>query len=55
MHIKHLFERPIGRWRAGKADWEEKDVVAFIRGRLGLDVDEHQKRLLREGGSRVPL
>ena len=44
--VKHKFERLVGRV-------EEKDLVAFVRGRLGLDLDEQQERLLREGGSRV--
>ena len=34
---------------------EETEVVAFVRGRLGLDLDERQEALLREGGRRVLL
>ncbi|MBK5292146.1 MAG: hypothetical protein JJE04_10770 [Acidobacteriia bacterium] len=32
---------------------EAQDVVEFVRGRLGLDVDEQQAGLLRESGRRV--
>jgi len=32
---------------------EETDAVRFVRVRLGLDLDERQEELLREGGRRV--
>ncbi len=33
----------------------KEDLVDFVRGRLGLDLDEQQEGLLRNGGSRVLL
>ncbi|MBK5290360.1 MAG: hypothetical protein JJE04_01530 [Acidobacteriia bacterium] len=50
---KHGLEKVIAPGKARAAEVLEKDVVAFVRGRLGLDPDEQQERLLRESGSRV--